>query len=276
MTTPKTSGAGGTGLETRTLDGLEIADERSFRHVRLYADLKQVVRQAQLGFRILPAAGVASWDRALLLNLTYWHPDAGGDVLVDDIIPADVVAHVAWHHLSARALSSNGAPTSVGALFMGEAIASAFDLYLVGRLLGHAPDSSFLETQVPAMKDVAEGAGLDDAAFESLLQDVAAAPERAFTDLRALLFDASVALYESADVDAAFAVLSRLDTHRFAALLHRYELSNWVLYARAYGRRSDPSAATVDAQTRQVDQALRAGDDALDWLTKHWVLSAIG
>ena len=67
---------------------------------------------------------------------------------------ADVVAHAAWHYLAARALApAAGRSLSVDALFLGEAIASAFDVYLVGRLLGHAPRSTFLETQVPAMAE---------------------------------------------------------------------------------------------------------------------------
>src|SRR6202012_2696764 len=109
-------------------------------------------------------------DRVLFLNLTFWDPGEQGDVLASDVIPADVVTHVAWHHLARRALDKVGAGTSADALLLGEAIASAFDLHLVGRLLGHAPDAQFLETQVPAMAEVAEAAGLDEAGFEALLE----------------------------------------------------------------------------------------------------------
>ena len=271
-------------FETRTLDDLTIDDERSFRHVGLYADLRQVLRRANFRFQVLPANGKATWDRALFLNLTYWRPEAGGDVLVDDTIPADVVAHVAWHHLAGVALASApGAPLSAPDLFMGEAIASAFDLYLVGRLLGHAPDSSFLETQVPAMKEVTDAAGLDDDGFATLLRDVADAPERAFADLRALLFDACTALYASTNAEAALRSFGKLDTHRFAPLLHHYELSNWILYARAQDYRNrgfgDRSGSTSDegaaARTRALDVTLRDNADALAWLTQHWVAPAL-
>lgn len=269
----------------RTLDQLSIEDERSFRHVGLYADLKEVVRRAAYSFRVLPPSPAATWERALLLNLTFWHPQDGGDVLVDESVPADVVAHVAWHHLASTALAPGaaGAPAaeqassagasagppspSVAALFMGEAIASAFDLYLVGRLLGHAPDSSFLATQVPAMSETAEAAGLTEPQFTALLDDVAAAPERAFADLRELLFDAASALHVVADAEQAFLALQRLDQHRFAPLLHRYELSNWVLYARAYGR-----TAATDTRAQDLDRVLRAEKDPLAWLVKNWGL----
>jgi len=129
------------------IDELTVDDEPSFRPVGLYADLKEILRRSAYRFRVLPSELAGRWDRALLLNLTFWGADAGGDVLVDRHIPADVVAHAAWHHLASGALKTEpGTPPSPEALFLGEAVASAFDVYLVGRLLGPAPDSSFLET----------------------------------------------------------------------------------------------------------------------------------
>jgi hypothetical protein len=259
-------------FEMRTVDDLIIDDERSFRHVALYADLKEVLRRAKYQFRVLPKGSTASWDRALLLNLTYWHAGDGGDVLVDDHLAADAVPHAAWHHLAAKALASEpGLPPSVQGLFLGEAIASAFDLYLVGRLLGHAPDSSFLATQVPAMAESARGAGLAEDDFEALLADIAREPERAFADLRELLSDATAALFGSAGAGEALAALNRLDTHRFGSLLHHYELSNWVLYAHAYG-----SGSGVDSRAGDIDAALRTAKVPLDWLSSAWVAPALG
>ncbi len=250
------------------LDDLIIEDERSFRHVGLYADLKEILRRDRYSFRILPQIG--SWDRALFLNLTFWGADAGGDVLVEPQVPADVVAHVGWHRLAANALrSSPGARPSVASLFLGEAIASAFDLYLVGRLLGHSPKSTFLATQVPAMAEAAQGAELGAAGFEGLLGDVARDPAAAFASLRELLSEATAGLFACTDAEAALTTLELLASHRFGALLHRYELANWLLYARAYG---DPAPC---AKTQQVDAALREARDPLEWLTEHWVQPAL-
>jgi hypothetical protein len=260
-------------LRSLTLDELEIDDERSFRHVALYADLKEILRRDSYRVRVLPEALAGRWDRALFLNLTFWGAGAedAGDVLDGTVIPADVVAHMAWHHLCARAVGP-GAP-SVNALFLGEAIASAFDLYLVGRLLGHSPDSSFLATQVPAMAEAAQAAGLSDEAFEALMDEVAREPERAFEDLRALLFDATGALVACRSVADALVALEPFEEHRFQPLLHRYELSNWVLYARAYAG----AATSSDERAREVDAALREpGVVSLDWLTAKWVTPGLG
>lgn len=259
-------------LETRLLSSLSIQDEASFKHVALYQDLKDVLLRANYPVRVLPKTHEGRWDRALILNLTFWGVDggAGGDVLVDDLLEADVVGHAAWHHLAAGVLAgAPGKPPSVDALFLGEAIASAFDLYLVGRLLGHAPRSSFLASQVPAMAEAAEAAGLPEEDFETLLEGVAKDPDRAFEDLRSLLVDACRALFGCRNAQEGFAALAALDGHRFGPLLHRYELSNWVLYARAFGD------AAPDQNARDVDQALRTARASMDWLEANWVRPAL-
>jgi hypothetical protein len=252
------------------VDELSIDDESSFRHVGLYADLKQVLLDSQYTFRILPPSLAGRWDRALFLNLTTWRADSGGDVLVERRLSADVIAHAAWHHLADRALGvAPGAPPGAAMLFLGEAIASAFDLYLVGRLLGHSPDSSFLQSQVPAMADAAEAAGLSMERFEILLEEVAHDPERAFADLRELLSDASLALFASDSAELALQALARLDSHRFHSLLHHYELSNWVLHARAF------AAHGPDERALEIDRQLRAAPVAIEWLTTEWVEPAL-
>lgn len=260
MTTPR--------FVVRTIDELTAEDEASFRHVALYRDLKDVLRRDAYTFRVLPEASAGRWDRALLLNLTFWGANAGGDVLVDDALPADVIAHAAWHHLAAKALAEGpGVPLTADALFLGESIASAFDVYLVGRLLGHAPESSFLATQVPAMADAALAAGASEEDFDALLHDIADDPDRAFEELRALLFDVTTALTACDGADEALAVLEGVGAHRFAPLLHHYELSNWVLYARAYGR----GGLEPDERARGIDRALRQASSAVDWLASTWL-----
>ena len=255
---------------TLRLGDLIVDDEDSFSHVGLYGDLRALVEASDHRFMVLRShVRQASWDRAAFLNLTFWHAAEPVDVLVDEHIAADVVGHVGWHLLASRHLApakTRGGGLAPATLLLSEAIASAFDMYLVGRLLGHRPESEFLQTQVPTMADVAEGAGMGEEAFEAMLESVSADPERAFEDLRALLFDAAMALYGCSDVEGAAKVLDDLEDRRFAPLLHHYELSNWVLDARAYG-----AAGDTGEQALGVDRTLREVPVALDWLEKHWV-----
>jgi hypothetical protein len=161
-------------------------------------------------------------------------------------------------------------PPSVDALLFAESIASAFDLYLVGRLLGNVPDSDFISTQVSIMGEAASEAGLSAEDFASLLKQVAEQPERAFEDLRALLFDAARGLFRCQNAAQAQLQLEGFAQHRFEPLLHHYQLSNWILYARAY-------ASPATAQDRVIpglDATLRNAPSSLDWLIEHWIAAA--
>jgi hypothetical protein len=262
-------------MRTVSLDELIIDDERSVRGIALYDRLKQALRRSNHRFQIPEAGAQASWDRVLFLNLTYWSGAQAADVLCDEHIPADVVAHVAWHQIVSRQLArratGSAGDAAVGAaaaaLFFAESIASAFDLYLVGRLLPIEPDSDFITTQVPLMAECAQEAGLSEGAFAALIQEVARDPERAFEDLRALLLDAANALFACAGAAEAEAALDRLASRRFAPLLHHYQLSNWILYARAYG----VATAGSDGGIGELDAALRGAPTSLDWLAEHWI-----
>jgi hypothetical protein len=168
-------------------------------------------------------------------------------------------------------VSPAGAP-SPAALLFAEAIASAIDLYLVGRLLPNAPDSEFVTSQVPIMAEAAEQAGLDERGFARLLEGITSAPDRAFEDMRALLVDAGTALLGCADAEAAHVALERFAGHRFAPLLHHFQLSNWILYTRAYARTTtrDP-AATGDEAVHALDRELRASPDSVAWIEARWL-----
>ena len=75
-------------FDHRTVDELEIGDESAFRHVALYADLKEILRRDEYRVRVLPDALTGRWDRALFLNLTFWGAGEGGDILEGDVMPA--------------------------------------------------------------------------------------------------------------------------------------------------------------------------------------------
>ncbi len=242
----------------KELKGLTIVDDASFRRLPIYVDLKRILAADKYRFRILPKALHGRWDHALMLNLTFWGAGSGGDVLVDERIPADVVAHAAWHHLAARHVGTKSAE----ALFLGESIASAFDLYLVGHMLALAPSSNFLTTQVTRMAEVSQAAGVSSKRFASILETVARQPETSFESLRQLLFDTTLALYKSRSHDQALAVLATAQAHPFGGLLHHYEVSNWVLFARTYG------GSGGDTKARAVDRTLRKRD-SLAWLVDH-------
>ena len=246
------------------LAALRIEDEAPLRRIPLYPRLKALL--VRDGYRFRVSARAIDWSRAVFLNLSYWSPDDTADVVVGRSLPADVVTHVAWHHLARRALGRAGG--TVDGMLLGESIASAFDVYLLGWLLQAAPRARYLETQVEAMS---ETTGLSPARFGKLLARIAADPNAAFSSLRALLFDASTALVRARGIDEASAVLDALEAHPLSPLLAHYNLSNWVLHSRAYGPRVPPK---IDARVAKVDRALREAPVALDWLERAWLRAA--
>lgn len=252
-------------LEIATLPELEIEDERSLSHVAIYADLKRALIASRHPFAVPAQRGdVMSWDRAVFLNLTFYDPARPLDVLTDRRIAADVVAHVAWHVAAQRALAEEGGAPDRESALLAESVASAFDVYLVGRLIGHAPESSFLESQVPAMRDATEAAGLDERGFEAMIEHVAEDPEAAFEELRALIFDASGALLGAKGAIEAELALAELEGRKLYPLLHHYELSNWILAARSLPAGGARAATLHDALTQ-------AGRGSLALLEREWL-----
>jgi hypothetical protein len=246
------------------LADLEVHDEDAFLHVGVFRALRRWLERSTHEF-LVPREGELPFARALVLNLAFFDPASPRDVLVDRSLTADVLAHVAWHAIAAERLW----PTVEGR-FLGEAIASAFDLYAVGRLLGRAGESEFLATQVPALADAADAAGLDADAFEALLASVASDPDGSFEELRALLFDVLVALHRAEGPDEAAAVFVRFEDSRFAPILHHYEIASWILSAKGAGA-VDSSVLDEARDPVRVDAALRAATSSVDWLEEHWV-----
>lgn len=240
------------------LSELSIRGERALSSLALYRSLKR--RLLRDGYTVLVASeGSAFTDRVQLLNLAFWQ-NGVGDVLPEATIDADVIAHAAWHHVTAAKVGSR----TRAAMYLGESIASAFDLYLVGHLLRAGKRAAYLDSQVPAMTDAAQAAGHSEGEIAEMLGEVAADPVRAFEDLRALLFDVLQALDGVASPAEAAAVLEGSAAHRFHGLLHHFELPTWLLSARAWGA-PGPDEAVIAA-----DRALRAAHDPLAVLAT-WV-----
>ena len=256
-------GPGAPRFELVGLADLKIDEERTMKRVPLYARLKDALVNDGYRFRVQREGLPIDWHRALFLNLSFWSPGDNADVVVDGRLPADVVAHVAWHHLARRSLGKSGA--TVDGMLLGESIASAFDAYLIGRLLTDAPKSEFIETQVEAMSEVA---GLPEKQFAKVLEGLALDPVRSFGQLRTLLFELSTSLVRATGLDDAAGRLAAHAEHPLFPLVHHYNLSNWILHGRVYGPRIK---ARIDPGVAGVHRELAAADSALDWLARQWL-----
>lgn len=249
-------------LRRVTIADLTIDDEDAYKHIALFGDLKTILRRSRYAFAVPGPEGLTA-SEALLLNLVYWTDGDAHDVLESTTIPADVVMHVGWHHVANHFL-----PGCARAEILGEAIASAFDLYLVGRLLGHSGEAEFLESQVPRMADAAAEAGMSDEAFEQMLAATTESPEAAFEGLRATIYETTCALANAGTTEDALAILRAARDRPYGALLHHFELSTWVLKAR--GRLSADGAAGEEVE--RLHATLKSEPVAMDWLSVNWVV----
>jgi hypothetical protein len=217
---------------------VRIDDDRAFQSMPLYADLKQHLWRRRAHVRVLQPG--QHWPRSQLLNLVHWG-DGGGDVLLAERMPADVLCHMAWHSVCEQTL---GRAQTARAMLLGESVASAFDAYMIGFFLRRARMPASLQAHVEElMDDAASVASVKE--VRGMLQCFAQDPAAAFGQLQHLLWRASLALLQARSASAAASSLARLDEHPFAMLLPHYALSTWVLYAKAYGTDNAQQGAHV-------------------------------
>ena len=248
------------------LSDLIVPDEAAYEDFPLWAKLKaRLVEQEVEMYLADPASSNRHWADTALINHTVLLPRGATEILHDRNVPADALMHTAWHHAGVEAMGALS--SSAEGLLLGESVASAFDAFVVGTLLRtESEHPSALDTQVPAMAEAAAAGGGSPEDFEALLHRMAEDPEGSFEELRELLFDVSMGLLRADGVDAADEVLSNVHGHVFAPILHHYDLSIWVLYARAFGK-----DLKAHASLRKIDVALREESHPLAWLESHWL-----
>ena len=167
-------------MQSVPVSELTIVDEQSFETLALYRALRTRMDEAEPVFLITDPNGDEG-ERARLLNLGFWDPSSFMEVLTEPVITADQLAHNALHHCGYGALGD--AARSLEGLLLVESIASAMDIYWLGRLLAEAPYAEFLESQVPAISEAASGAGASSGSsliYCNWLEN----PPKAFGDLR--------------------------------------------------------------------------------------------
>ena len=124
-----------------------VEDEEAFGRLPFYRALRAWMDEADPVFLITNEGGDQP-ESARLLNLAFWEPRSFMEVLTEPVVTADQLAHNALHHRGYEALGD--AARCLEGLLLVESIASAMDVYWLGKLLAEAPYAEFLETQVPA------------------------------------------------------------------------------------------------------------------------------
>lgn len=259
---PRREGA----FEVRHLGDLEIVDDELLQAVPHYDVLKAVVAASGVAFRVMPEEASARSDQALLLNVVFWDASLVDDVIERPAVGAYSLPHIAWHYLASRELRRAGsAALSVDAQILGEAIASAFDLFTLGHLLRAAPTHALTKALVDGVQGPALAAGRSLDVLRGLLAGVRDEPEAAFADLRELLFVATRALYDAETSSDAFEVLQQVDEHPLGCVFFRHRVADWLLQIRA------SKGAAEDPETQAFAAALGEQPAPIAWLLERWL-----
>ena len=164
-------------------------------------------------------------------------------------------------------------PPSAAALFLAESIASAFDLYLVGRLVPTAARVRVRhDAGSPRWRNVPATPGCPSRSSRRCSRRSCAEPERAFEDLRGAAVRRG---------DRAAGVPRRRPGPGGPRGLRRSPASRrccTIIGSRtgsSMRARMRPCPFGSDAVASEVDRALREAPVSLDWLDSHFVEAAV-
>lgn len=208
--------------EMTTLQELEIFEQDAFKR----ADIKLL----DLSLHLLKDHRMAviphSTGLARLVNLLHWDASENLEYLDGEGVLADQIIHFAVHHVMNRFNQCN---TAKGMLFA-ECMASAADVYLVGKLSQAGEETDFLQDTLESFSTYYEMYAVDETHLELMLSTILEQPFKAMMDLANYLFQfGSALLGAQPDLEK----LIQLQEHFSYPLVHHYNISNWILTIRS-------------------------------------------
>ena len=212
--------------EVLTIEALEVFEEDRFRRagIELYDLAFGFLRRTGVQFRILPQG----MGLSRVVNHLIWQADHHLEFLDGKIIHPDQVIHVATHCLLDRLWPEAGPER----LLLAETLASATDLYLLGKLMRAGEEATFLEDTLGSFDYYFELYGSTSPPLEELLQTIHDAPFRAMMDLSDYLFRFCLPFLRGT-IDEQTLTRSVEKNQPFYPLIHHYHVTNWILNLRA-------------------------------------------
>lgn len=186
---------------------------------------------------------------ARLLNLSFWHPNHQTEYLDSKELTGDLLIHIACHQLIHLRFGSQDTAYRI----LGEVLASASDLYLVG-LFAQAVDqeeTEFLAETIESFHFYYETYG-SLTALESVLEQCIEHPFETFTSLALYLNEfVQALLFPAAEMERVLADLSKSP---FYPLVHHYHLANWVVSLRGSQPPNEGSSSRVALFFQELSQ----------------------
>ncbi len=216
--------------EPRSIDRLQIAEAGRFGRAGVTLLEKAVALLRAEGTLFLP---LGNNGLSRLMNLLYWRAEAKREYVDGESVYADQVVHFALHQLVATRVSANHPRVDLFA----ECLASAADVYLMGKLIQAGIESEFMQETLTSFGAYYEMYAQDERHFQRLLEQTGETPFTSMLELIDYLERFCLVLLKPGEADAAQAELLPMTAHFFYPLVHHYHVANWVLTLR--DRRSD-------------------------------------
>lgn len=210
------------------LDALQLIDADIYTRaaIPLLEPAKTLLKRKNVQAAVLEG----QVGRARLVNLLAWDPSDHLEYLDNNSIEADQVLHFAMHQLAEHTWGSARAVDLITA----EALASAVDIYLLGKLAEAGEEPGFLIDTLDSWGFFYEQYA-DEDRLKQLLQNMIDDPFASFQRLTRFLIKATLPLLRLNDGTALSKHLAECEAEDFYPLLHHYNVTNWVLAVRARG-----------------------------------------
>ena len=172
-------------------------------------------------FIVTPGKGLAR-----LADLLNWRAGALCEHIDRRGVSADQVIHFAIHHVLDQNLEEN----HPGAVLLAECLASASDLYLLGKLSQAGEETAFLSDTIESMCSYYEMYAAEPDHLEQFFAAFLENPFETMVETACFLFHFGAAFLKS---EPDLAVLTRFSENARYPLVHHYNLTNWILTIRA-------------------------------------------
>ena len=205
-----------------TLVEMEIYEADAFREADIV--LLDYAKKILHGHRFLcfpESKGIAR-----LINLVHWDVDARREYVDGTGIHADQVIHLAVHHVLSH-LSGSDTPH---AMLFAECLASATDLYLVGKLARVGHETDFVRDTLESFGMYYDMYAGDENAMETLITSLVDAPFQAMVRAADYLYRFGGRLLNPT---VEYVPLRDMESHYYYPLTHHYNMANWMLTIRA-------------------------------------------
>ena len=221
-------------IETQ-LEDLEVYEAETYRKANIklldYAHLLLSQMQTK-AILFADSKGIAR-----IANLLLWEAGKGQEFIDGHGIYADQLIHSAIHQLLEHVL---GSKHPLNMLFA-ECLASASDIYLLGKLSQAGQETDFLHDTLESYGSYYELYAHQDEDFVTTLNAIRRKPFETMIALADYLFEFCEPLLYPQTVRDSTLPLVMAERCHFYPLVHHYNISNWILTIR--GKHAKPPSA---------------------------------